>query len=199
MVRPSTDGSTPSVMWLVFAPYVTILLNTSETSEEAQRWFQAQRNENIAAAIEEAVEYQLNISCPILGIRKQKNIIKIHHHMSDEDADKVEQTMKWNMTAEGLKPHKPIHKVVVHGVLKDTIDLTDPQTIKSFIYANGCINSDAIADITPLRSNSTTGTHYSIVVSSKCPEDLNKWIERGFSINYEIHRTERYTTRTQLM
>jgi hypothetical protein len=36
-------------------------------------------------------------------------------------------------------------------------------------------------------------------VSSKYPEDLNTWIKRGFSINFQIHRTERYTTRTQLI
>ena len=106
--------------------------------------------------------------------------------------------MNWNAIIEGLKPHVSIHKIVVHDVLKDTIDLTDPHTIESLIEGNRCINSDAIVDITPLRSNSTTAKHHSIVVSSKYPEDLNTWIKSGFSINYEIHRTERYTINTML-
>ena len=100
------------------------------------------------------MENQLNISCPILGISKQKNIIKIHHYMTDENADEVAQNMDWNAIIEGLKPHESILKVVVHGVPKDTIDLTDPQIIQSLIMANRCINSDAIIDITPLRTHS---------------------------------------------
>ena len=107
--------------------------------------------------------------------------------------------MNWNALVEGLKPHESIHKVVVHFVPKDAIDLTDPQTIEMLTEANHCINSDAIADITPLRRNPTMAKHHSIIVSSKYPEDLNRWIKRGFSINFETYRTERYTTRTQLI
>jgi hypothetical protein len=44
-------------------------------------------NEKIALCNEEAIENQLNISCPIVGISKQNNIIKIHHNMNDEDAE----------------------------------------------------------------------------------------------------------------
>jgi hypothetical protein len=175
-----------------------ILLDISETCEEAQQWFQTQSYENIAANIEKAIKDELNITCPILEISQQKNIVKIHHCMNNEEADEVAERMDWNVITTDLKPHESIYKVVVHGVLKDTIDLTDPRTIETLTEANHCINPDAIADITPLRSNSTTAKHHSIIVSSKYPEDLNSWIERGFSINYEIHRTERYTTRTQL-
>ena len=117
--------------------------------------------------------------------------------MCDEDADEVTQHMNWNTIAEGIKPHEIIHKVVVHGVPKD-IDITDPEIIKSLTEANHCIKPDAIDSITPLRRNPTKAKHHSIIVSSKYPEELNNWIERGFSINYEIHTTERYTTRTQL-
>ena len=92
----------------------TILLNISEISEETRQWFQTQSNENIATIIEEVIENQLNISCPILGISKQKNIIKIHHCMNDENADEVAQNMDWNAIIEGLKPHESILKVVVH-------------------------------------------------------------------------------------
>ena len=176
----------------------TILLNISETCKEIQQWCQDQPNDNIVANIEIVIKDQLNITCPILEISQQKNIIKIHHCMNDEDADAIAERMNWNAMVEGLKRHESIHKVVVHVVPKDAIDLTDPRTIEILTEANHCINSDAIVDITPLRRNSTTAKHHSIIVSSKYPEDLNSWIERGFSINYEIHRTERYTTRTQL-
>jgi hypothetical protein len=71
-------------------------------SEETRQWFQIQSNENISTIIEEAIENQLNISCPILGITKQKNIIKIHHCMTDENADEVAQNMDWNTFIEGL-------------------------------------------------------------------------------------------------
>ena len=47
-------------------------------------------------------------------------------------------------------------------------------------------------------TNETKAKNHSIIVFSKYPEKLNTWIERGFSINYEIYRTERYTTRAQL-
>ena len=67
----------------------TILLNISETSKEVQQWFQDQPKDNIVANIEIAIKDQLNITCPILEISQQKNIIKIHHCMNDEDADAV--------------------------------------------------------------------------------------------------------------
>ena len=54
---------------------------------------------------------------------KQKNIIKTHHRMTDENADEVAQNMDWNAMVEGLKPRESIHKVVVHDVLKDAIAL----------------------------------------------------------------------------
>jgi hypothetical protein len=176
----------------------TISLNTTETNDKTQQWLQAENKENIAATIQKAIKSQLNISCAILGISKQQNIIKIYHHMSDEDAGEVEQHMNWNTISEGLKLHEDIHGVVVHGVSKD-IDITDPHTIESFKGYNDCIKPDAIAHITPLRRNPTKAKYHSIIIFSKYPEEANTWIERGFSINYEIHRTERYTKRTQLV
>ena len=176
----------------------TITLNTTETNDKTQQWFQTENNENIAITIQKAVESRLNIPCAILGISKQQNTIKIHHRMSDKDADEVEQHMNWNAIPEGLKPHEDIHGVVVHGVPKD-IDITDPQIIESLNEINHCIKPDAISRITPLRRNPTMAEHHSITVFSKYPEELNTWIERGFSINYQIYRTERYTKRTQLI
>jgi hypothetical protein len=155
-----------------------------------------ENNKNITITIHEAIKSQLNMSCAILGISKQ-NIIKIHHHMSDKDASEVEQHMNWNTIVEGLKSHEDIHGVVVHGVPKD-IDITDPKIIELLKETNHCTESDAIARITPLRRNPTNAEYHSIIVFSKYPEELNSWIERGFSINYKIYRTERYTKRTQL-
>ena len=109
--------------------------------------------------------------------------------MSDKDADEVKQHMDWNAIAEGLKSHEDIHGVVVHDVPKD-IDITDPKIIESLKEINHCIESDAIARITPLRRNPTKAERHSIIIFSKYPEELNIWIERGFSINYEIYRTE---------
>ena len=109
--------------------------------------------------------------------------------MSEKDTDEVEQHMNWNAIAEGLKSHEDIHGVVVHGVPKD-IDITDPKIIESIKEINHCIESDAIARITPLRRNPTKAERHSIIIFSKYPEELNIWIERGFSINYEIYRTE---------
>ena len=174
----------------------TITLNITQTNEKTQQWFQTENNEKIAITIQNAIKSQLNISCAIFGISKQQKIIKIHHHMSDEDADEVAQHMNWNTIAEGLKSH--IHQVVVHGVPKH-IDITDPQIIESLKEMNHCTAPDAIASITPLRRNQTNAKHHSIVIASKYPEELNTWIERGFSINYEIYRPEKYTKRTQLI
>jgi len=41
-------------------------LNTSETSDKSQQWFQTESNETIATTIQRAVENQLKISCTIL-------------------------------------------------------------------------------------------------------------------------------------
>ena len=71
----------------------TIALNMSETNEKTRQWFQTENNENIATTIQKAIEDQLNIPRAILGISKQQNTIKIHHHMNDEDADEVTQHM----------------------------------------------------------------------------------------------------------
>jgi hypothetical protein len=117
--------------------------------------------------------------------------------MGDKDAEEVEQYMNWNAIAEGLKPHEGIHGVVVHGVPRH-IDITDPQMIESLEAIKHCIKPNAIARIIPLRRNPTKAENHSFVVFSKYPEELNIWIARGFSINYDIYRTERYTKRTQL-
>jgi hypothetical protein len=176
----------------------TITLNTTEMNDETQKWLHAESSENIAIAIQKAVKTQLHIACAILGISKQQNTIKVHHHMNDEDAIEVEQQMNWNAIAEGLKLHEDIHGVVVHRVPKH-FDLTNPRTIELFKEANHCSKPDAITHIAPLRRNPTKAEHHSIVVFSKYPEELNIWIDRGFSINYEIYRTERYIKRTQLI
>jgi hypothetical protein len=89
--------------------------------------------------------------------------------MNDEDADTVREHMNWNALVQGLKPHESIHKVVVHFVPKNAIDLTDPQTIGKLTEANLYINSDAIADInydaTQQRSNTTP---------SLCPANIRR-------------------------
>src|SRR5271169_2344385 len=99
--------------------------------------------------------------------------------------------MNWNIIAEGLKSHEDIHEVVIYDVPKD-IDITDPQIIESLKEINHCIKPDAIDHITPLRRNPTTAKYHSIIIFSKYPEELNTWIDQGFSINYQIYRTERY-------
>ena len=43
----------------------TITLNTTETNDKTQQWFQTENNENIAITIQKAIENQLNISCAI--------------------------------------------------------------------------------------------------------------------------------------
>ena len=40
---------------------LTIILNTTETNDKTQQWFQTENNENIT--IQKAIESQLNISC----------------------------------------------------------------------------------------------------------------------------------------
>ena len=70
--------------------------------------------------------------------------------MNDKEINEVAECMDWNAIIIGLKPHESIYKVVVHDVLKDTIDLTDPRIIKTFIEINHCINSNIITDIIPL-------------------------------------------------
>jgi len=175
----------------------TITLDTSETSEDTKQWFQTESNETIATTVQNAIENQLGISCAILGISKPPNTIKIHHCMSDDDANEVLTKMNWSVIADGLGLHEATHGVIVHGVPKD-IDLMDPQTIASFKEANHCTKDDAITRIAPLRRNPTNATHHSIIVFGKHTDELNKWLERGFSINYEIYRTDRYTTQIQL-
>jgi hypothetical protein len=110
--------------------------------------------------------------------------------MTDENTDEVAQNMDRNTIIEGLKPHESILRVVVHDVLKDTIDLTDPQIIESLIAASHCINSDAITDITPLGTYSTRADHYSIIMSRKYPEDLNTWIQTGVSTAFRLLRLQ---------
>jgi hypothetical protein len=80
--------------------------------------------------------------------------------------------------------------------------MVSPKTLISRILikeANQCIKPDAIDRITPLRRNPTAAEYHSVIVFSKYPEELNTWIERGFSINYQIYRTQRYTKRAQLI
>ena len=176
----------------------TIILDTSKTSEDTEQWFKTQQNETIATTVQNAIETQLQISCAILEIKKQPNMIKILHCMSDEDTNEVLTKMNWSEIADGLELHEAVHGVIVHKVPKH-IDLTDPQTIELFKEANHCSKHDAITHITPLRRNPTDAAHHSIIVFGKHTEELNKWLERGFSINYKIYRTDRYTTRAQLV
>ena len=105
--------------------------------------------------------------------------------MNAEDSSEVAQNMNWNTIAEGLKPHEPTYPVVVHGVPKD-IDFTNPQVIESLTEINHT-KENAIVKITPLRRNLTKAKHHSIGVFGKYAEDSNTWIEKGFSINYQIH------------
>ena len=102
------------------------------------------------------------------------------------------------MIAEGLKPHEFTHGVVIYDVPKD-IDFTDPQIIESLKEVNHCMKLDTIARIISLRRNETKGKYHPIIVFSKYSEELNTWIERGFSIKYQIYRTKRYIPRIQSM
>lgn len=43
----------------------TITLNTTETSDETQQWFQIETNENVAINIQKAIKSRLNVSCAI--------------------------------------------------------------------------------------------------------------------------------------
>ena len=104
--------------------------------------------------------------------------------------------MKPGAVLHGAKPRKTTFGLVVHGVLKEEVNLSDTTTAE-LQQENKNIN---ITKVTPLRRKpNTEAKHHSIIVFTEDSAAADRCIKEGLYINYRRYQPERYTPQLQVM
>ena len=125
---------------------------------------------------------------PICTIRLQFKTIE-----HAESARKA--TINWDTAYQGVKAHKPIYGIVVHGVRSDAINLDiDHSDIFKEWEEENSDRGIKITKVATLRriANHKPTSHRSLKIYTEDKDAANKCIQRGFVIGSLKYKAERY-------
>jgi hypothetical protein len=144
----------------------------------------------------------LHTSKPTLnGCNKlENNSIRLQCEFEDEV--KQLQSINWSAAYEGLKVHKQMYGVVIHGVRKTEINFTidNKAIVENLQYRNSDLLS--IVKAGPLQERISErmeqADHHSIVVYTNEQAEADKCIAYRIYINYRHFNTYGYTPHLQI-
>jgi len=175
-------------------------LSTKAASEEAKKELEAQHPKVITARCQHAIDKSNLATKPkVQGINPPKNNQLRLQFKTAEETQGL-QEVDWNEAYEGLKANKPKYGVVIHGVAKSAINLTEnhDETIKEWERDNES-KGIKIVKVIPLRrerggdsERETSGKHHSIVVFTHDAVSADHCIRYGFFIDKLCHKTARF-------
>jgi hypothetical protein len=174
-------------------------LSTKSVSEEAKKELDAQHLKVITARCQHAIDKSNLATKPkVQGINPPKNN---QLRLQFKTAEEIQglQEVDWNEAYEGLTANKTKYGVVIHGVAKSAINLTEnhDETIKEWERDNES-KGIKIVQVIPLRrergdsEGETSRKHHSIVVFTHDAVSADHCIRFGFFIDKLHHKTARY-------
>jgi len=106
--------------------------------------------------------------------------------------------LKWEEFIQGAKQVKPSYGLVIHGVSKKDLDITNLTEVKKQLEEK---NDITISKATPLLKqprNPSAPTH-SIVIFTETPMQANKCLEDGILIDYRRYPATRFVPQYQII
>jgi hypothetical protein len=182
-----------------------VTLTANDATEEVKWEMSTATEKTITAhcqkAIENADAFKTTSKPTLNGCKKLENN-SIRLHCESEDKVKQLQSINWSAAYEGLKVHKRMYGVVIHGVWKSEINFTmdNKAIIEKLQYRNSDLPS--IVKVGPLRRRISErmeqADHHSIVVYTNDLAEADKCITYGIYINYRHFNTYRYMPHLQI-
>ena len=180
-----------------------ITLNATLAKDEIRTLIDKEHPKVIKAQFQKAVDAAALPSTPkVVSINKlPKNTIRLQFKTTEQAEQSRKASINWDIAYEGVKVHKPIYGIVVHGVKFDAInlDIDHSDIIKEWEEDNSDrgIKIIKIATLRRIAKHKPTA-HHSLKIYTEDKDAANKCIQRGFVIDSVKHKVERYAPQWHL-
>ena len=180
-----------------------LTLNAKFASEEIKALLDSEHEKNLKAQFQKAIDdADIPAKPKVVSINKlPKCTIRLQFKTPEQATEARKTTINWDMAYEGVKEHKPIYGIVVHGVRNEAIDLDTNHNdiIKEWEEENSDrgIKITKIATLRRTPKHKPT-SHRSLKIYTNDKEAANKCIQRGFIIDSTKHKVERYVPQWHL-
>jgi hypothetical protein len=177
---------------------ITLTANTA--SQEVKILLDKQQEKEIRMQLQKAIDAaDIPTKPKITTINKlAKSMIRLQFK-NPEIVNTVRQAaIHWDSEYEGIKDHKPIYGIVIHGVRTEAIDLDTGHSATIAEWEEE--NSMNITKVATLRRNPKhkPTTHHSLKVYTDDKEAANRCILNGFIIDSISLKAERYVPQWHL-
>jgi len=181
-----------------------LTLNANAASDEIKIHLDQEHARNLKAQFQKAIDdAAIPVKPKVVSINKlPKCTIRLQFKTPEQAEEARKAPINWDIAYEGLKAHKPIYGIVVHGVKSDAINLEvdHSEIIKEWEEEN----SDRGIKITKIATLRRTAkhrptSHHSLKIYTEDKDAANKCIQRGFIIDSTKHKVERYVPQWHLI
>ena len=175
---------------------IEVTLQATNASEETKKTLAAMSPKQITERCQQAIDKSQIEGVKLRGVNKlAKSDIRLQCE-SEEKAKRL-QEIDWNSVFKDLKARKATFGLVIHGVLKEEINLSESNTTAVLQQENTNVN---ITKVTSLRRKpNTEAKHHSIIVFTEDSAAADKCIKEGFYINYRRYQPQRYVPYLQVI
>ena len=180
-----------------------ITLNATLAKDEIRTLIDKEHPKVIKAQFQKAVDAAaLPSTLKVVSINKlPKNTIRLQFKTTEQAEQSRKASINWDIAYEGVKAHKSIYGIVVHGVKSDAInlDIDHSDIIKEWEEDNSDrgIKIIKIATLRRIAKHKPTA-HHSLKIYTEDKDAANKCIQRGFVIDSVKHKVERYAPQWHL-
>ena len=167
---------------------------TDETQKTLEQMTEQALTEQIQSSIREHIPN--STGTPILNVSKvNRYILKIQ---CNTEADKERlASFNWEQYFNGAKQIKPTYGIVVHGVSKKDLDITNLLKVKEQLEEKNNITIFKVMPLMKQPRNPFAPTH-SIVIFTETPIQANKCITDGILIDYQRYPANRFVPQYQI-
>jgi hypothetical protein len=181
-----------------------LTLNAKFANQETKTLLDTEPDKNLKAQFQKAIdEADIPAKPKVISVNKlPKCTIRLQFKTPEQATEARKAPINWDTAYEGVKEHKPIYGIVIHGVRNEAVDLdTDHANIIKELEEENSDRSDIkIIKIATLRRTPKhkPTSHRSLKVYTNDKEAANKCIQLGFIIDSTKHKVERYVPQWHL-
>jgi hypothetical protein len=182
-----------------------LTLNAKFASQEIRTLLDTEPDKDLKAQFQKAIdEADISAKPKVVSVNKlPKCTIRLQFKTPEQATEARKAPINWDIAYEGVKEHKPIYGIVVHGVRNEAVDLdtdTDHDNIIKELEEENSDRGIKIIKIATLRRTPKhkPTSHRSLKVYTNDKEAANKCIQLGFIIDSTKHKVERYVPQWHL-
>ena len=176
-----------------------VTLNTNAIDEQTKRELEAMHPKERTEWLQNAINQTKTTGEKprIIAVNKLDKGLRLLFKTTNEA--KQAKSTNWTLLTPGLEIHKPKYGIVIHGVPKAELDITNEETAIKELEENNESLGLTVKQIQLLRRKLNYAEHHSLLVFIEDIDTANKCIQKGILINYQIYSTEKYMLQLRII